>query len=117
MRLQQLKINNFRLLESVELHPAEGTTLLSGAYAKGKTSLLETVYYLSTGRSFRARMDREVIAWSLSEKETQPNQRFAAVEGTFSRQGSQRHIRIAIQPQAKSVWIDGKPLKALTGLW
>jgi DNA replication and repair protein RecF len=117
MRLQQLKINNFRLLESVELQPAEGTTLLAGANAQGKTSLLEAVSYLSTGRSFRARVDREVIAWSLSEKETQPNQRFAAVEGTFSRQGSQRHIRIAIQPQAKSVWIDGKPLKALTGLW
>lgn len=117
MRLQSLKIHNFRLLESVSLEPAEGITLLAGANAQGKTSLLEAVSYLSTGRSFRARLDREVIGRDPAIKEVPANQRFAAVEGTFSRQGSQRHIRVAIQPQAKSVWIDQKPLKALTGLW
>ncbi len=117
MRLQLLTISNFRLLESVSFEPAEGISLLSGANAQGKTSLLEAVCYLSTGRSFRARLDREVIARAKNGTQVKENQVFASVEGLFSRQGSQRRIRLAIQSQTKSVWIDGKPLKALTGLW
>ncbi len=53
MRLTRLKINHFRNLTDVgvELHPS--INLFYGANGSGKTSFLETLHFLSTGRSFR----------------------------------------------------------------
>jgi DNA replication and repair protein RecF len=53
MHLSHLKIRDFRNLVDVELDPCCGVNLISGQNASGKTSLLESVYYLSHLRSFR----------------------------------------------------------------
>lgn len=53
MQLSHLKIRDFRNLIDVELEPVAGVNLISGQNASGKTSLLESVYYLSHLRSFR----------------------------------------------------------------
>ena len=53
MQLSHLKIRDFRNLVDVELEPGAGVNLVSGRNASGKTSLLESVYYLSHLRSFR----------------------------------------------------------------
>ena len=53
MHLSHLKIRDFRNLVDVELEPGSGVNLISGQNASGKTSLLESVYYLSHLRSFR----------------------------------------------------------------
>jgi DNA replication and repair protein RecF len=44
---------NFRLFPSFELLPRPGVNLLLGANAAGKTTLLEAVYALGRGKSFR----------------------------------------------------------------
>lgn len=53
MKLQSLKLYDFRnyAAAGVQLHP--GVNLIIGENAQGKTNLLEAVFYLSTGRSFR----------------------------------------------------------------
>ena len=53
MHLSHLKILDFRNLVDVELDPCAGVNLISGKNASGKTSLLESIYYLSHLRSFR----------------------------------------------------------------
>ena len=52
MKLQSLKLYDFRnyAAAGVQLHP--GVNLIVGENAQGKTNLLEAVFYLSTGRSF-----------------------------------------------------------------
>jgi DNA replication and repair protein RecF len=45
--------DNFRLFPAFELLPAPGVNLLLGANAAGKTTLLEAVYALGRGKSFR----------------------------------------------------------------
>ena len=40
-----------------------GTTLLAGDNGKGKTNVLEAIYLLATGKSFRARRDQEMILY------------------------------------------------------
>ncbi len=53
MLVQQFSASNFRCLGSVELTPDKNYSLIYGANASGKTSLLEALAYLGRGKSFR----------------------------------------------------------------
>ena len=61
MKLQSLQLYDFRNYEaaSVSFHP--GVNLIVGENAQGKTNLLEAVFYLSTGKSFRTARNQELI--------------------------------------------------------
>lgn len=62
MTLIQLKISNFRNLLSTELQPiSKGFNYIIGKNGSGKTSLLEAIYYLSLGRSFRSSFAQRVV--------------------------------------------------------
>ena len=55
MALIRLDISDFRNLDSAKLEPiSSGFNLICGNNGSGKTSLLEAIYYLSLGRSFRS---------------------------------------------------------------
>jgi DNA replication and repair protein RecF len=53
MQLAHLRILDFRNLLDVDFTPCAGVNLITGLNASGKTSLLESIYYLSHLRSFR----------------------------------------------------------------
>ena len=53
MRLLQLQASYLRNLSDVSLELDRGLNLFHGRNGSGKTSLLESIYYLGTGRSFR----------------------------------------------------------------
>jgi DNA replication and repair protein RecF len=53
MPLVSLELRNIRVYEHIELKPNPHLNLISGANASGKTTLLEAIHLLSTGRSFR----------------------------------------------------------------
>jgi DNA replication and repair protein RecF len=53
MSIRRLRIEEFRNLRSTELDPGR-LNVLAGANGSGKTSVLEAVYFLGSGRSFRA---------------------------------------------------------------
>src|SRR5271170_7461698 len=61
MTLRRLQVSDFRCLQSAELQPDAHFTLISGANASGKTSLLEAIYVLGRGRSFRTRRLEHLI--------------------------------------------------------
>ena len=61
MPLEWLQVEDFRCLERVKLEPAAGRNLITGENASGKTSLLEAIFYLGRGRSFRAATGDPVI--------------------------------------------------------
>lgn len=54
MRVDRLRVSNVRCLGDVELALDPGINLFVGANGAGKTSLLEAVFLLSHGRSFRS---------------------------------------------------------------
>lgn len=54
MSLRRLDISHFRNLDHVSLTPNAGVNLLTGDNGAGKTSVLEAISVLSSGRSFRA---------------------------------------------------------------
>ena len=60
-----LDISAFRNLSSVQIKPIEnGFNFIYGNNGSGKTSLLEAIYYLSLGRSFRSSHLERVIQFS-----------------------------------------------------
>ena len=61
MQLSQVDIKWVRNLKTVRLIPAAGINIIYGCNASGKTSLLEALYLLSHGRSFRTSNIRSVI--------------------------------------------------------
>ncbi len=61
MRLLSLFLKNFRLYEESFFEFDAGVNIIYGANACGKTSLLEAIYLLITGRSFRGAQTEELI--------------------------------------------------------
>ncbi|EGN76049.1 recF protein [Idiomarina sp. A28L] len=61
MQLTQLSISHFRNLETIALEPAAGINIIGGENGSGKTSILEAIYSLGFGRSFRTHQSRQVV--------------------------------------------------------
>ena len=61
MSLTYLEINQFRNLHQVHIEPDDRLNIITGINASGKTSLLESIFYLSYGRSFRTAYAHEMI--------------------------------------------------------
>jgi DNA replication and repair protein RecF len=59
--LTRFNATGFRCLENLELEPDSRLNLITGPNASGKTSLLESIFYLGRGRSFRGAGNRELI--------------------------------------------------------
>ncbi len=61
MSLIQFQARDFRNIRSADLSFSHKLNLISGDNAAGKTSLLEAIYYLSTGNSFRTHTLEPII--------------------------------------------------------
>lgn len=61
MALRRLQVTDFRCLQAAALELDSRFTLISGPNASGKTSLLEAIYLLGRGRSFRTRRLEHLI--------------------------------------------------------
>ena len=61
MHITHLKIEHFRNLESVEIRPTTGLNYFFGENGAGKTSVLEALFLLSRGKSFRTTSSDELI--------------------------------------------------------
>jgi DNA replication and repair protein RecF len=59
--LRRVQVTDFRCLQSAALELDPRFTLISGPNASGKTSLLEAIYVLGRGRSFRTRRLEHLI--------------------------------------------------------
>ena len=61
MSITRLTINNFRNITEHTLHPCNGFNVIHGINGSGKTSLLEAIYTLSTGKSFKSKDITQLI--------------------------------------------------------
>lgn len=77
MYVQHLTLTNFRNYARLDMHLQPGVILLHGANAQGKTSLLESIYYLATARSPWTSSDRQLLNWS-AESDVMPFLRIAS---------------------------------------
>lgn len=67
MHIEYLSLTNFRNFARLELAMPEGSVLVHGANAQGKTSLLEAIYYLATCNSPYTTADWQLINWQVED--------------------------------------------------
>ena len=63
MIVRRIALNGFRNYDFETAEFDAGTNVICGPNAQGKTNLLEAVYMLSMGRSFRTRFDKELVSF------------------------------------------------------
>ena len=97
MRLKTLQLVNFRNYDNLHINFNEKVNLLVGKNGQGKTNIVESIYMLSFGKSFRTSKDREIIKF---EKEN------LYVGGSFSKYNSDYLIEIAIGKNKKGVKVN-----------
>ncbi|MBR1457291.1 MAG: DNA replication/repair protein RecF [Oscillospiraceae bacterium] len=99
MKLEKIALNGFRNYEWDTAEFASGTNVISGQNAQGKTNLLEAVYMLSCGRSFRTRFDKELVGFGYSEAQI--------LADVYSRDRRQT-VELRLRPgQTKRILVNG----------
>lgn len=61
MGLTSINLSDFRNYENKSLKFSDGVTVIAGENAKGKTNILEAIYLLGVGESFRAKRTEEMV--------------------------------------------------------
>ncbi len=87
MRLDRLELTDFRNIVHATLTPAPQLTVLCGANGQGKTNLLEAIWLLTGGKSFRGAKDAELI------RRDQP---FSVLEAAFEAGGRDQQLRLTV---------------------
>ena len=64
MFVKELFLDGFRNYRGVTARFDDGVSVVAGRNAQGKTNLIEAVFYLAVGRSFRQINDKELISFS-----------------------------------------------------
>jgi len=59
--IQKIRLQNFRNLPDEVFEFSDKTTVIIGPNASGKTNLLESIYLLSSGKSFKANLETDLI--------------------------------------------------------
>ena len=67
MFIKSLELKNYRNYEELSMSFSEGTNLLYGDNAQGKTNILESIDLAATTKSHRGSKDREMIRFHTDE--------------------------------------------------
>lgn len=119
MLLRHLSLTHFRNYARLELDLPPGPVLLFGDNAQGKTSLLEAIFYLATGRSPHTASDRQLIHWLAGQDGLMPAARVTG-EVVHAGRPCKIDVTLAVEPATNSdegrfrrqVRVDGVSLKA-----
>ncbi len=108
MRILKIEINRFRNYYQEMIEFDQGVNIFFGNNGQGKTNILEAIYMLSLGRSFRTNKDKDMISLG---SET------AYVRAIVESQGREYKIEYRIDSKTKKVIkINGVPISKITEL-
>lgn len=109
MQLRRLRVEHLRAFTGIEWEPSPGINVVTGANGVGKTTLLEAIYLLAHGRSFRAGT-RDTLTRHGSDHYSV----FAEVETI---DGAQRRVGLLRTSDGFKAKVDGRELPSLTRLF
>lgn len=92
MLCKKVELQNFRNAECETVTFDSGINVLHGENAQGKTNLLEAIYYVSLGKSFRGSKDAEIIRFG---------EEYAAISLDFIAQGREQNVTMRFSDNAR----------------
>lgn len=109
MIIKSIKLKNFRNYEDLSLSFDEGTNILFGNNAQGKTNILEAVYMSGTTKSHKSSKDREMIRFGEQE---------AHIRTVVAKEGREYQIDMHLkQNRSKGIAINRIPIKKASELF
>ena len=67
MVIESIELKNYRNYEELHMELNQGTNILYGDNAQGKTNILESAYVCCTSKSHRGAKDRDIIRFGQDE--------------------------------------------------
>lgn len=98
MYLTEIELEHFRNYDRQKVCFHDKVNIITGNNAQGKTNLLESLYIMSLGKSFRTGRDTEMIAFG---------EDFFRAKSKSIKDGEELVIEIGVSKDGKSVKIDG----------
>lgn len=92
MLCKKVELLNFRNAENETVEFSDGINVLHGENAQGKTNLLEAIYYVSLGKSFRTTHDAEIIRFG---------EEYASVSLDYESAGREQNITMRMSSNAR----------------
>jgi DNA replication and repair protein RecF len=109
MNIRSIELKNFRNYENLEIFFDEGTNILFGDNAQGKTNILEAAYMSGTTKSHKGSRDKEMIRFGEEE---------AHLKTVVARGGREYQIDMHLKKnRAKGIAIDKIPIKKASELF
>ena len=103
MRIKSLELLNYRNYETLQMDFSEGTNILYGNNAQGKTNILESIYVCATTKSHRGSRDKEMIRFEQED---------AHIRMFVEKNNIEHKIDIHLKKnKTKGAAIDGLPIK------
>lgn len=99
MQLLSLEVWDFRNYAQAVFRPCAGLNLVRGENAAGKTNLLEAIYFVLCGCSFRTVREKEVIRSGAAG---------AVARGVFLKRGVETEAAVEVRPGGKTLLLNGK---------
>ncbi len=119
MYVRWLEVSAFRSYASLAFAPDPGLNALTGRNGQGKTSLLEALHVLLTGRSFRTPRRRECVARGAAVAvvagELADGERRCELRLTLSPEGERVALRGTLCPWARAVSFAAADLELVAG--
>lgn len=108
MIIKSIELADYRNYDSLTMEFCEGTNILYGDNAQGKTNILEAIYVASTTKSHKGSKDKDIVNF---DKEEAHIRTYIEKEGVNTR--VDMHLR---KSKSKGIAIDGQKIKKAADL-
>lgn len=108
MRIKSILLKNFRLYDETFFQFGPGLNVITGPNAKGKTSILEALYLLISGGSFRTSQLSDMIRHGTD---------YFLVEARFEKEDMEHQLRFAYNGKEKRIVHNGNPCKSVAKMY
>ena len=109
MKIESLKLKNFRNYDLLKLEFDEANNIFYGDNAQGKTNILEAVYLSGTTKSHRGAKDRDLIKFDQNESH---------IEAIVERNGINYQIDMHLKKNSpKGIAINKMPIRKASELF
>lgn len=98
MKIQRLVLKNFRSYTYADYTFSDKTNVLIGRNAQGKTNLIEAIYLLSVSKSFRTRVNEEMVRFECD---------YAKILGQVTTKNSTKNLEMVLFEKGKQAKING----------